>query len=246
MCRRIITPSPRRESSAWTRIPLLHESWGAWPLLAPLWILLWIVVIATVIRFLVLRRGGRWCGPGLPRARSAIRDPGRAVRPGRDRRGRVPVEAGCSSDSRLDWMTRDNSIVVEQLVREFKKGPRAVDGIDLYVAPGRDLRLPRPERRRQVDDRADADDSAAADRGLRPRRRLRRPHGGPEGALRDRRRAPGGRTRPAPDGARPPEAADDAAGDPEGRAQDRGRTSSSTGWGSPMLPTARSGATPAA
>ena len=33
-------------------------------------------------------------------------------------------------------MTRDNSIVVEQLVREFKKGPRAVDGIDLNVAPG--------------------------------------------------------------------------------------------------------------
>jgi len=33
-------------------------------------------------------------------------------------------------------MTRDNSIVVEQLVREFRRGPRAVDGIDLYVAPG--------------------------------------------------------------------------------------------------------------
>ena len=33
-------------------------------------------------------------------------------------------------------MTRDNSIVVEKLVREFKKGPRAVDGIDLHVAPG--------------------------------------------------------------------------------------------------------------
>ena len=32
--------------------------------------------------------------------------------------------------------TRDNSIVVEKLVREFRKGPRAVDGIDLYVAPG--------------------------------------------------------------------------------------------------------------
>jgi ABC-2 type transport system ATP-binding protein len=30
----------------------------------------------------------------------------------------------------------DNSIVVERLVREFKKGPRAVDGIDLEVAPG--------------------------------------------------------------------------------------------------------------
>jgi len=30
----------------------------------------------------------------------------------------------------------DNSIVAEQLVREFKKGPRAVDGIDLRVEPG--------------------------------------------------------------------------------------------------------------
>jgi ABC-2 type transport system ATP-binding protein len=31
---------------------------------------------------------------------------------------------------------RTNSIEVEQLVREFKKGPRAVDGIDLRVEPG--------------------------------------------------------------------------------------------------------------
>jgi ABC-2 type transport system ATP-binding protein len=30
----------------------------------------------------------------------------------------------------------DNSIVAERLVREFKKGPRAVDGIDLRVDPG--------------------------------------------------------------------------------------------------------------
>jgi ABC-2 type transport system ATP-binding protein len=30
----------------------------------------------------------------------------------------------------------DNGIEVEQLVREYKKGPRAVDGIDLSVAPG--------------------------------------------------------------------------------------------------------------
>jgi ABC-2 type transport system ATP-binding protein len=30
----------------------------------------------------------------------------------------------------------DNGIEVEGLVREFKKGPRAVDGIDLVVAPG--------------------------------------------------------------------------------------------------------------
>jgi len=31
---------------------------------------------------------------------------------------------------------RDNSIEVDGLVREFKKGPRAVDGIDLRVEPG--------------------------------------------------------------------------------------------------------------
>jgi len=33
-------------------------------------------------------------------------------------------------------MANTNSIEVEGLVREFKKGPRAVDGIDLTVAPG--------------------------------------------------------------------------------------------------------------
>ena len=32
--------------------------------------------------------------------------------------------------------TSPNAIEVEGLVRVFKKGPRAVDGIDLYVAPG--------------------------------------------------------------------------------------------------------------
>ncbi len=33
-------------------------------------------------------------------------------------------------------MTADNSIRVSALVREFRKGPRAVDGIDLHVDPG--------------------------------------------------------------------------------------------------------------
>ena len=33
-------------------------------------------------------------------------------------------------------MERENRIEVESLVREFKKGPRAVDGIDLRVEPG--------------------------------------------------------------------------------------------------------------
>ena len=36
----------------------------------------------------------------------------------------------------LDVMARDNGIEVERLAREFRKGPRAVDGIDLTVAPG--------------------------------------------------------------------------------------------------------------
>ena len=43
-------------------LPLGHETWGVWPWIAPLWILFWVVVIATVIRVLG-RRGGRWCGP---------------------------------------------------------------------------------------------------------------------------------------------------------------------------------------
>jgi len=34
-------------------------------------------------------------------------------------------------------MTQPEGIEVERLVREFKKGPRAVDGIDLEVAPGK-------------------------------------------------------------------------------------------------------------
>ena len=33
-------------------------------------------------------------------------------------------------------MTDQRAIEAESLVREFKKGPRAVDGIDLYVSPG--------------------------------------------------------------------------------------------------------------
>jgi ABC-2 type transport system ATP-binding protein len=33
-------------------------------------------------------------------------------------------------------MAPDNDIVAERLVREFRKGPRAVDGIDLHVRPG--------------------------------------------------------------------------------------------------------------
>ena len=92
------------------------------------------------------------------------------------------------------------AIETQQLVREFKKGPRAVDGIDLRVEPGRDLRVPRAERRRQVDDRPHADDAAAADRRARRAwRATTSSQEGPKVRARDRRRAPGGGARPAAD-----------------------------------------------
>jgi ABC-2 type transport system ATP-binding protein len=41
-------------------------------------------------------------------------------------------------------MERTNSIEVEGLVREFKKGPRAVEGINLRVEPGEIYGFPGP------------------------------------------------------------------------------------------------------
>ena len=68
----------------------------------------------------------------------------------------------------------ESSIQAERLVKEFKKGPRAVDGIDLDVATRRDLRLPRSERRREVHHRAHAHHPPAAERRQRPGGGLRR------------------------------------------------------------------------
>lgn len=36
----------------------------------------------------------------------------------------------------LHVMPATHAVEVERLVREFKRGPRAVDGIDLFVEPG--------------------------------------------------------------------------------------------------------------
>ena len=74
-----------------------------------------------------------------------------------------------------------NGIEVIGLVREFKNGPRAVDGIDLEVAPGEIYGFLGPERRGQVDDGADAHHAAAADRRHGAR-------GGPRHRARGRRR----------------------------------------------------------
>ena len=61
-----------------------------------------------------------------------------------------------------------NNIEVEGLVREFKNGAARGRRHRPPGRPRRDLRLPRPQRRRQVDDGADADDAAAADRRHAP------------------------------------------------------------------------------
>ena len=42
-------------------VPLMHAA-GPWPWIAPLWIAFWIVVVFSVLRFTLWRRGA-WCGP---------------------------------------------------------------------------------------------------------------------------------------------------------------------------------------
>ena len=63
-----------------------------------------------------------------------------------------------------------------ELVREFKKGPRAVDGIDLQVAPGEIYGFLGPNGAGKSTTVHDADDAAAADQRPRERRRLRHRH----------------------------------------------------------------------
>ena len=55
---------------------------------------------------------------------------------GTDNGGAPSAAAGAGRNGRTRNGRGDNGIEVTGLVREFKKGPRAVDGIDLTVAPG--------------------------------------------------------------------------------------------------------------
>ena len=84
-------------------------------------------------------------------------------------------------------MREAHGIEAEGLVRTFKGGIRAVDGIDLTVAPGEIYGFLGPERRREVDHGAHAHDAAAADLRHGARRRLRHRQGRAEGPLRNRR-----------------------------------------------------------
>ena len=66
-------------------------------------------------------------------------------------------------------MNHDNGIVVEGLVREFKKGPRAVDGIDLDVNPGEIYGFLGPNGAGKSTTVPHAHDAAAPDRAARAR-----------------------------------------------------------------------------
>ena len=136
------------------------------------------------------------------------------------------------------------AIEVHELVREFRKGPRAVDGIDLAVSDGGDLRLPRAQRRRQVHDRADAHDAAAADE-----RHARRWAGstssrqGSQVRSVDRRGAPGGRARHDPHRSRAPRRSRRRSRAFPRAAARSARRSCSSASGSPKPPIAASAAT---
>ena len=67
------------------------------------------------------------------------------------------------------------AVVVDRLVKRYGDF-EAVRGVSFDVAAGRDVRVPRPQRRRQVDDDQDAVHPAHADRRPRDGRRLRRGH----------------------------------------------------------------------
>ena len=141
--------------------------------------------------------------------------------PGRSSPSRLdePANAGGRRVDSVARMARDNSIVVEKLVREFKKGPRAVDGIDLYVAPGEIYGFLGPN-------------GAGKSTTVLMLTTLLPPTAGSARVGGYDVRTEGPKVRsvigaalqeaaldPAADGPRSPEAADDAAGDPEGGAQ---------------------------
>ena len=55
-------------------LPLMHEAWGGWPWLSPLWILFWMPARDSSFALVCWRRGA-WCGraeDGHPRAPAEI------------------------------------------------------------------------------------------------------------------------------------------------------------------------------
>ena len=114
-------------------------------------------------------------------------------------------------------MRRDNGIEVEGLVREFKKGPRAVDGIDLSVAPGEIYGFLGPNgagKSTTVHMLTTLLPPTAGTARVAGHDIVKR---GPGRARRDRRRPAGGGARPVPDRARAHAPAGRDARDPASR-----------------------------
>ena len=110
------------------------------------------------------------------------------------------------------------AIEVEGLVKQFKKGPRAVDGIDLHVDTGEIYGFLGPNGAGKSTTVLMLTTLLPLDRGAGVGRRLRRRDAGRAGPRADRRRAAGGGARSAPDRARAHAPADGAARAAEGGA----------------------------
>ena len=102
--------------------------------------------------------------------------------------------------------TPGHAIDVQGLVRQFKSGPRAVDGVDLFVDEARSTASSGPTAREEHHGQ-DARHAAAPVRGARDGRRLRRRPAERRHQPRDRSRTAGGRPRPPADRPRASEAA---------------------------------------
>ena len=111
-------------------------------------------------------------------------------------------------------MADEHGIVASGLVREFKKGPRAVDGIDLVVHPGEIYGFLGPNGAGKSTTVHMLTTLLPPTAGTATRGGLRHRPRGPAGPGGDRRGAPGGRARSPAHGPRAPAPADDAAGNP--------------------------------
>ena len=121
---------------------------------------------------------------------------------------------------------------MQELVREFRKGPRAVDGIDLAVQTGEIYGFLGPNGAGKSTTVLMLTTLLPPTSGTRQRRRLRHRPRRPEGPRDDRRGAPGGRAGRDPHRSRAPEPAGDAPGDPGGRSAGSAPRRCSSGWGS--------------
>ncbi len=125
----------------------------------------------------------------------------------------------------------ENGIEVEGLVRDFKGGVRAVDGIDLRVAPGEIYGFLGPNGAGKSTTVLVLTTLLPPTGGSARVAGLDVVHAGRRGAPRDRRLAAGVRARPVPDGPRAHAPAERAARPRQGRARSGAAPSCSSASG---------------